>query len=108
MLHEEIKSAGVMRMVACQLCDDLRQELDIYDSYTVEKDVMERQTNVYIYSDEHCNILTSSCVDTLKKVVQVYRMMYDGTTYCVTTITKGEGEDRRIIPAIEITISLSE
>ena len=107
MLHEEIKSAGVMRSVACQLCDDLRQELYYYDSYTVEKDVMERQINVYIYSDVHCNILTNSCVGDVIKVAQVYQMKYAGTMYCVTTITKGEGEDRRVLPAIEISIRLT-
>ena len=102
MLNQRIENKGIMHMVACQLRDDLRERLGIYNNYDVEKVEDEDSANVLVYSDRPCNILTCACIESVMEVLNCYLMMYGGISYHFGTIEKGEGEEKRILPCVYV------
>lgn len=105
MLHQKITEKGVMRTVACLLEDDLRQELGIYGSYTVEKRVYDNNAQVLVYSDQTCNIISASCVEDVMGVITVYKHQYGRSLSWHFGTTKiGEGDDERILPCVLVNI----
>ena len=102
MLNQRIENKGIMHMVACQLRDDLRERLGIYNNYDVEKVEDENDASVLVYSDRPCSILTGACIDSTMEVLNFYLMMYSSISYHFGTIEKGEGKKKRILPCIYV------
>lgn len=107
MLNQRIENKGIMHTVACQLADDLREELGIFGSYTVEKREDEDSADVLVYSDQSCNILTSACIENTMEIIGLYRMLYD-LSYHFGTIKLGEEEDRRILPCFYVCLNVQK
>ena len=104
MLHETITSKGVMRTVAYLIADDLKEELAVFQEYTVETEVEDRNyVFVRVFSDAPCCIITSPVMENIIKVYKLYRMRYTNVTAWVTTVEKRG----RNIPAFQICISVS-
>ena len=102
MLNQRIENKGIIHMVACQLRDDLRERLGIYNNYDVEKVEDEDSASVLVYSDRSCDILSGSCIESMMEVLNCYLMMYGGISYHFSTIEKGEGKKKRILPCIYV------
>lgn len=102
MLNQRIENKGIMHMVACQLRDDLRERLGIYNNYDVEKVEDEDSARVLVYSNIYCDILTGSCIESVMEVLNCYLMMYGDISYHFGKIEKGEGEEKRILPCIHV------
>ena len=100
MLHQRITEKGVMHTVACQLVDDLKEALDIYKNYIVEKMEWDEDARVQVYSESICNIMTESCVEEVLKVLKAYSELYDGVDYHIGTVEFGMGREKRVLPCI--------
>ena len=108
MLHQRITEKGVMHTVACQLADDLKEALDIYEGYTVEKREWDEDARVLVYSDTHCNILTDSCVEKVLEVVKVYSELYDCVDYHIGTAEFGMDCEKRVLPCIYACLNVQK
>lgn len=76
MLHREIENKAQARMIALQMADDIRQELECYNNYDVE---VEDENYVKITSKQDCSIITGSCINDVIDVLNVYKKMYKYT-----------------------------
>lgn len=108
MLHREITTKGELHIAAGLLVDDLRQELEVFKSYTVTKEESDEDVYVKVFSDQSCNILTSSCIETVLGVIGVYTKMYYNTSYHFGTLELGKGNDWRILPCITICLNVKK
>lgn len=101
MLHREIENKAQARMIALQMADDIRQELECYKSYKVEV-VGYNEYQVKVTSPKPCPILTGAALGDMLDVVGMYMMQYKNhISYHIGT----DEWDERIIPAFIVSIS---
>lgn len=108
MLHQRITEKGVMHTVACLLADDLKEALNVYKNYTVERREWDEDARVLVYSDTHCNILTESCVENVLEVVKVYSELYDCVDYHIGTVELGMDCEKRVLPCIYVCLNVQK
>ena len=98
MLHREIENKSQARMIALQMADDIRQELECYKSYKVRVD---DEYYVKVTSPQPCPILTGAALGDILDVVGVYEMLYKN--YIGHHIGTEEWNER-IIPSFIVSV----
>ena len=104
MIRKEIKSKATAVKVAKELVNDLTQELDCFGTYEVklENVGMYYDYDVVVTSPNGCsNILTSSCIDRIMRVANMYQLRYNNISYHIDVV---EAEEKHL-PAFIIKVT---
>ena len=105
MINKEIKSKATAAKVAKELVNDLIQELDCFGGYEVKLENRDMYYNVVVLSPKYySNILTSSCVDRIMRVVNMYQLRYNNASYYIDVV---EAEEKHL-PAFVIQVTYSK
>ena len=105
MIRKEIKSKATAAKVAKELVNDLIQELDCFGGYEVKLENRDMYYNVVVTSPKYySNILTSSCVDRIMRVVNMYQLRYNNASYYIDVV---EAEEK-YLPAFIIQVVYSK
>lgn len=105
MIRKEIKSKVNASKVAKELVKDLTQELDCFGSYWVKLENVGMYYDVVVTSPNGCcNILTSSCIDRIIRVANMYQLQYNNVCYIIDVV---EAEETHF-PAFIIQVTYSK
>ena len=107
MIRSEIKSKVIAAKVAQELVKDLIEELDCFGTYWVklENVGMYYDYDVVVTSPKGCsNILTSSCIDRIMRVANMYQLQYNNVSYHIDVV-EAEGKH---LPAFIIQVTYSK
>lgn len=104
MLYQRITSKGQMHTVACLLAEDLKENIGHYGNYTVEKNEYDNDAEVLVYSDQICNNITESCIESCRQVIGSYCIRYDCVSWHFGLIELGKGKDKRVLPCIYVCV----
>ena len=87
MIRKEIKSKATAAMVAKELVNDLEQELDCFGTYEIKLENVGMFYDVVVTSPKGCsNILTSSCIDRIMRVANMYQLQYNNVSYHIDVV----------------------
>ena len=91
MIRKEIKSKATAAKVAKELVNDLTQELDCFGYYWVKLESFDMYYDVVVTSPKGCcNILTSSCIDRIMRVANMYQLRYNNVCYNIDVVEAEE------------------
>ena len=100
MINKEIKTKAQASKVATEFANDLREKLDIFDGYKVEKENDGEEYRVVLTSSSISNILTQSCVEYFLELINAYFVIYKGgITWRVDAFKNADGHE---YPAIVV------
>lgn len=101
MINKEIKTKAQASKVATEFANDLREKLDIFDGYKVEKENDGRGYRVVLTSKIGCSlILTISCMNYFLEVINAYLVIYKhGIDWHVDAFKDADG---RAYPAVVV------
>lgn len=78
MINKEIKTKAQASKVATEFANDLREKVDIFDGYKVEKKNNGEEYRVVLTSSKGCSILTMTCMEYFLEVINAYLVVYKG------------------------------
>ena len=105
MIRSEIKSKVRAAKVAQELVKDLIKELDCFGTYRVKLENVGMYYDVVVTSPKGCcNILTSSCIDRIMRVANMYELRYNNISYYIDVV---EAEEKHL-PAFIIQVTYSK
>ena len=105
MIRSEIKSKVRAAKVAQELVKDLIKELDCFGTYEVKLENLGMYYDVVVTSPKGCcNILTSSCIDRIMRVANMYQLQYNNVSYHIDVV-EAEGKH---LPAFIIQVTYSK
>ena len=105
MIRKEIKSKATAAKVAKELVNDLIQELDCFGTYEVKLENVGPYYDVAVISPKSCtHYLTSSCVDRIMRVAQMYTFRYVNVNYGIDVVKTEE----EYLPAFVIQVTYSK
>ena len=91
MIRSEIKSKVRAAKVAQELVKDLIKELDCFGTYEVKLENLGMYYDVVVTSPKGCcNILTSSCIDRIMRVANMYQLQYNNVCYSIDVVEEEE------------------
>ena len=100
MINKEIKTKAQASKVATEFANDLREKVDIFDGYKVEKENDGEEYRVVLTSSISCVILTMSCMEYFLEVINAYLVVYEcGITWHVDAFKNADGHE---YPAIVV------
>ena len=76
MINKKIQSKVQAIQVGIELVQDLHKEIDIFGSYQFRVDDTTDIINVAVVSEQTCSIITSSVVNTIMGVAEMYCKTY--------------------------------
>ena len=105
MINQVIKTKAQAKKVANAMKKDINSVLAIYESYSVVMEDHDSQFDIMVESRKGiCHILTSSCLESIEKVLAMYRTQYQAISYHLD-VDLWNGE---YIPAMVICVSWSD
>ena len=105
MIRSEIKSKVRAAKVAQELVKDLIKELDYFGTYEVKLENLGMYYDVVVTSPKGCcNILTSSCIDRIMRVANMYQLQYNNVCYIIDVVE----EEETHFPAFIIQVTYSK
>ena len=103
MIRSEIKSKVRAAKVAQELVKDLIKEL--VGTYEVKLENVGMYYDVVVTSPKGCcNILTSSCIDRIMRVANMYQLQYNNVCYSIDVVE----EEETHFPAFIIQVTYSK
>lgn len=109
MLHQEINNEGRMSIVAHEMVDDLKKELEVFSSYEVLLDECKDQINIKVRDNGNgmCWIMTGTVTTNIIKVVDFYMMQYSNINYHLDAEIKMDDTNRvKALPVFVICVSM--
>ncbi len=111
MLHKEIENKAQAKRAAKELAADLRNELKIYDGYTVSVKEHPSQVHVQVTPDlrkRSSAIITDSAHYYVNNVVKLYKMKYQFVNHHIEVAEIQVNNVKHLVPALVVCFLFTE